>query len=153
VVICEDRKMKLWSIVYLVSTFSLVALSHSAGAAGEPELGATAFARACAACHSLEPGRNMTGPSLAGVWGRKAGTLQSFDRYSPALKSSNVTWDAASLDQWLKKPSRFIPHSRMTFPGIADPQTRADLVAYLKQASTGTAQTAQQGNMSIGVEC
>ena len=142
--------MNLWSIVYLVSTFCLVALSHSAGAAGEPDLGATAFARACAACHSLQPNRNMTGPSLAGVWGRKAGMLQSFDRYSPALKSSNVNWDAASLDQWLKNPSRFIPHNRMTFPGIADPQTRADLIAYLKQASTGTAQTARQGNRGMG---
>ena len=103
VVICEDREMKLSPIVHLVSAFWLFPLSHSASAAAEPDLGATTFARACAACHSLQPNRNMTGPSLAGVWGRKAGTLETFDRYSLALKSANVTWDAGSLDQWIKR--------------------------------------------------
>lgn len=142
--------MRPFPIVHLVSAFWLVLLSHSAWAAGEPDLGATMFARACAACHSLQPNRNMTGPSLAGVWGRKAGTLQSFDRYSPGLKSASVTWDAGSLDQWIKNPSRFIPHNRMTFPGIADSQARHELVEYLKRASTGAAQVAQQGNMGMG---
>ena len=53
-------------------------------AAGDAEKGAAVF-RACAACHSLKPDRNMTGPSLAGFWERKAGALASFERYSPAL--------------------------------------------------------------------
>ena len=142
--------MKLSPIVHFVSAYCLLAQSQSAWATASPDLGATAFARACAACHSLEPGRNMTGPSLAGVWGRKAGSLESFDRYSPALKSANVTWNADSLDAWIKHPSRFIPHNRMTFPGIADAQTRAELIAYLKRASTGSGQTAQQGNKAMG---
>ena len=92
----------------------------------------------------------MTGPSLAGVWGRTAGTLATFDRYSPALKSANVVWDAGSLDQWLKNPARFIPHNRMTFQGIPDAQARADLVAYLKQASAGAPRKAQQGDGPMG---
>ena len=57
--------------------------------------------RACAPCHSLEADRNMTGPSLADLWNRKAGGLPSFTRYSPALKASGVTWDDKTLDAWL----------------------------------------------------
>ena len=56
---------------------------------GDASRGALDF-RACAPCHSLEPDRNMTGPSLAKLWGRTAGTLPSFDRYSDALKSSGT---------------------------------------------------------------
>ena len=56
------------------------------------DLGARVF-RACTACHSLEKDRNMTGPSLAGVWNRKAGALASFTRYSDAMKLSGITWD------------------------------------------------------------
>jgi len=110
--------------------------ARTASAAGDAERGAKQFA-ACAACHSLEPDRNMTGPSLAGIWGRKAGGLASFDRYSPALKSANLIWDGTNLDRWLTNPSGLIPDNRMTFPGVRDAQTRADLLAYLKMASTG----------------
>ena len=54
--------------------------------------------QACAPCHSLQPDRNMTGPSLADLWNRKAGGLPSFSRYSQALKSSGITWDDATLN-------------------------------------------------------
>lgn len=93
--------------------------------------------RACIACHSLVPDRNMTGPSLAGIWQRKAGSLESFRRYSPALKASQFVWDEKSLDAWLKSPPGFIPDNRMTFPGIPDAKQRADLIAFLRTASTG----------------
>lgn len=105
--------------------------AHAAAPAGDPKRGAQLY-RACAACHSLVPDRNMTGPSLAGVWGRQAGGLKSFERYSPALKGSKVVWDESSLGEWLKSPPRFIPQNRMTFAGISDVQQRADLVAFLK---------------------
>lgn len=121
-------------------TFSLLALAMSlaalpAGAAGGPSEGARLFS-ACAACHSLRPDVSMTGPSLHDVWGRKAGTLKSFPRYSPALKASGVVWNAESLDAWLKDPAQFIPHNWMTFPGIRDAKARAELIAYLKTVST-----------------
>src|SRR5262245_24861929 len=58
--------------------------------------------RACVACHSLEPNRNMTGPSLAEIWNRKAGSLPSFPRYSPALKSAGIIWTDDTLDEWIK---------------------------------------------------
>ncbi|WFU40447.1 cytochrome c family protein [Bradyrhizobium sp. CB82] len=91
--------------------------------------------RVCAPCHSLEPDRNMTGPSLAGLWGRKAGSLPSFERYSDALKSSGILWDDRSLDGWLTDPDRMVPDNEMPFNGIKNPQDRADLLAFLKEAT------------------
>lgn len=122
--------------------------------AGEPSGDAgrgAAFFRECAVCHSFVPNRNMTGPSLAGVWGRKAGSLASFDRYSPALKASGVVWNATTLDAWLKSPAGFIPNSRMPFAGMANAEQRADLIAYLKAASAGKAPAAadQSGGMGM----
>jgi cytochrome c len=110
--------------------------AHAQPLSGDAKQGARLFAN-CAACHSLVANKNMTGPSLAGVWGRKAGSLMSFDRYSPALKASKVTWDAKTLDTWLKDPAAFIPGNSMTFRGIDDPKVRTDLVAFLKDAGTG----------------
>jgi cytochrome c len=72
--------------------------------------------RACAPCHSLEPDRNMTGPSLAELWNRKSGGLPSFPRYSPALKSAGIIWNDDTLNEWIKDPQHFIPGNAMTFP-------------------------------------
>jgi cytochrome c len=118
----------------------------SAMAAGDAQRGADVF-RACAACHSLQPGRHMTGPSLAGLWDRQAGTAAGFPRYSEALKSSGVTWNAETLDAWLADPRAFIPNNRMTFAGIADAKARADVIAYLQAAGSGQAETPGGGMM------
>ncbi len=125
-------------------------LTAPAGADGDTKEGATAF-RACAACHSLIPGRHMTGPSLAGIWERTAGTADGFPRYSDALKSSGVTWSAETLDAWLADPPGFIPNNRMTFPGIPDAKARADLIAYLQAASSGQAEMGGGEGMTGGM--
>src|SRR4051812_11938997 len=116
---------------------------------GDPQNGARAF-RACVACHSLAPGQHRTGPSLAGVIGRKAGTAEGFRRYSPVLKGADVVWDRTSLDAWLTDPQAFIPGNRMIFPGIKDEQARADLIAYLMQAEHQSAEASQGGMMGMG---
>ena len=77
----------------------------------------------------------MTGPSLANIWGRKAGGLSSFDRYSDALKSSGIIWDDRALDGWLTDPQAMVPGNRMPFAGLASAGDRADLIAYLTRAS------------------
>lgn len=119
----------------LSAIVALVAFAANAAApSGDAEQGAQLY-RACVACHSLAPDRNMTGPSLAGVWGRQAGSLKSFERYSPALKDSKVVWNETTLDKWLKSPAQYIPHNRMTFAGIPNAEQRTDLIAYLKEAS------------------
>jgi cytochrome c len=60
----------------------------------------------------------MTGPSLAEIWNRKSGSLASFPRYSPALKSAGILWNDDTLDEWVKDPQQFIPENTMTFPGM-----------------------------------
>ncbi len=105
-----------------------------ASAAGDPAEGAKAF-RVCTACHSRRPDVNMTGPSLTGIWGRKAGSLPSFSRYSPALRQSGLVWNERTLDEWLADPAGFIPNNCMTIQDIADAKQRADLTALLGLAS------------------
>lgn len=98
-------------------------------AAGNAALGRTVFAR-CAACHAVTPGTNRLGPSLAGVVGRKAGSVSGFN-YSPAMKASKIVWNARSLDSYLTRPSAAMPGTRMVFAGITAPADRANLIAYL----------------------
>jgi cytochrome c len=90
---------------------------------------------ACAACHSLQPDQNMTGPSLADLWNRKAGSLPSFTRYSSALVSANIVWNDKTLDEWIADPQHLVPGNEMTFAGIKDGRQRADLLAFLKHAT------------------
>lgn len=120
--------------------FCMLAILAAAPAlgAGDARRGAAAFG-ACAACHSLEPGRNLTGPSLAGIWGRKAGSLESFARYSPVVKKSGIVWNAQTLDGWLRNPQATLPGNYMGFPGLPDNGVRSDLIAFLEAASEGKA--------------
>lgn len=108
----------------------------AAGAAGDPERGERAFG-VCRACHALEPGRHLTGPSLADFWGREAGTVEGFGRYSPALEAADLVWNEDTLDAWLEDPQDVVPGNRMAFPGIRDAQARADLIAFLKSVQGG----------------
>jgi cytochrome c len=122
------RALPVCLTILAISTASAQTTDHDA------TTGARVF-RACSACHSLEKDRNMTGPSLAGVWNRKAGTLGSFSRYSDAMKHSGITWDEQSLDGYLKNPSEFMPGNHMTFPGIPDEKARSSVIAFLKSAA------------------
>lgn len=133
-----------------VATFtalSLFAISQAIAEDASPMNGQRVFG-ACAACHSLQADKNMTGPSLAKVWGRKAGSLASFHRYSDALQSSGVVWNDQTLDQWIQDPQHFIPGNNMTFSGIKNAKARADLLAFLKETTQmDNAQSIQRGGM------
>ena len=123
--------VRKFSVVLCVS--AVCVLADGALAAGDPEKGANVFRR-CAACHSLEPGKIKVGPPLAGLIGRKAGTVERF-RYSSAMKSADVVWTAETLDKYLAAPKTFIPGNRMPFPGLKDSQDRADVISYLKKVA------------------
>jgi cytochrome c len=127
----------------------LLSTVNIAFAQGEVPRGQRLFQN-CAACHSLEPNKSLTGPSLSGMYGRKAGTLQSFDRYSDALKSSGIVWDDKTLDAWLTDPKTLVPGNEMPFPGIHDAQQRADLLAFLKQATKPGAPVTQAPGGGMG---
>lgn len=103
-------------------------------AAGDAQRGAKVFGN-CAACHALAPELNLTGPSLSGLWGRKAAGLESFVRYSDALRKSGLVWNEQSLDEWLRDPQAVVPGNFMAFPGLKDERAREDLIAFLKAAS------------------
>lgn len=85
----------------------------------------------CKSCHSVEKGKNMIGPSLAGIVGTKAGDVAGFS-FSPALKGSGLTWDDATLDKWLENPMKLVPGTRMTYSGQPDPAKRKAIIEYLK---------------------
>jgi cytochrome c len=93
----------------------------------------------------------MTGPSLAGLWNRKAGSVASFSRYSPALKSANIVWNDKTLDDWIADPQHLVPGNEMTFAGIKDARQRADLLAFLKEATKPGTTVAQQGGQMGGM--
>lgn len=124
----------LRSLHCLAAISALIALvSGAPGAEGDVKRGAGIY-RACVACHSLEPGLHLTGPSLAGLWGQRAATVTGFPRYSQALKAQAFFWDETTLDAWIADPNGFVKDNYMTFRGIRDPQARADLIAFLKLA-------------------
>ncbi|HEY7843900.1 MAG TPA: copper-containing nitrite reductase [Bradyrhizobium sp.] len=103
---------------------------------GDASSGRLVF-RKCQACHSIEPGKNMLGPSLAGVIGRKAGTEAGYN-YSPAMKSADIVWNPQTLDQYLSDPAKVVPGNKMPFPGLKTDHDRADVIAYLAAGAGGT---------------
>jgi cytochrome c len=88
----------------------------------------------CAACHRLEAGANEVGPTLHGLFTRRAGELGDF-RYSPAMKRSGIVWTPETLDKYIADPQAMIPANRMPYAGMTSPGDRADLVAYLLKAT------------------
>ena len=125
-----------WSFVVGAAVVIFVAASTALVRAADPEKGKAVFEQ-CAACHSLGDSGDDDGPTLKGVVGRKAGSLDDY-RYSAAMKRSDVTWDAATLDKYVADPQAFIPGNRMAFAGIADQAERDDLIAYLTIATKDT---------------
>lgn len=102
--------------------------------AAKPPDGATLFKQQCAVCHTLslsEPVRQ--GPPLVKIVGRPAGKVESF-RYSDGLAKADFTWDETRLDAWLINPQAVIPGVTMVYRQ-AKPETRAAIIAYLKEQS------------------
>jgi cytochrome c len=114
----------------LVLSLLLFRVAHAEGDAVRGE----ARFKECAACHKLDAATNEVGPSLHGIFSRKAGELGDF-RYSPAMKRSGVTWTAETLDKYIADPQAFIPANRMPYAGISNASDRADLIAYLQKAT------------------
>lgn len=87
----------------------------------------------CAACHAIEA--NRTGPQHCGLFGRRAGTASGFDTYSKAMRNSANVWDERSLDAFLAAPTQAVPGTTMGYAGVKDPRERADLIAWLREAT------------------
>jgi cytochrome c len=110
-------------------------ISISAHAAGDPVKGEQIFKK-CAICHSVGPdAKNKIGPVLNGIVGRKWGAMTDF-AYSNDIKAGATdgkVWDEQTLDAYLTNPKKLAPKGKMVFPGLSNPQDRADVISYLNQ--------------------
>jgi len=120
-------------LLAIVMAAGLLPAAPRPGAAADAAAGQAIFNR-CKICHSVDAGKNMVGPSLHGLFGRKAGTADNF-AYSEAMKNSGIVWDDDTLTKYLHDPKAFVPGDKMAFPGIKDDSQLGDLLAYLHQAT------------------
>lgn len=126
--------MKSWAGAAVAILVGLAATPAFAQA-GNAARGERVFNQQCKTCHSLEKDdSSVTGPTLHGVFGRKAGTAPGF-QFSPEMIKSGIVWDEATLAEYCQDPKAKVPDTKMVFNGIKQPGQLADLVAYLKQAT------------------
>lgn len=124
-----------WRALLTLAAMPLLAAAQPAEAASDAaalERGEQIYSR-CAACHAID--YNRTGPQHCGLFGRKAGTAPGFDNYSQAMRESNIVWNAKSLDRFLQSPMQAVPGTSMGYAGVKDPVERAELIAWLQQAT------------------
>src|SRR5690348_3917607 len=124
--------MRLLAAFPLALLVGLVASAPAPAADGNAERGEEIYTR-CLACHTLA--HNRVGPRHCGLFGRKAGTVPKY-QYSSAMKNYGVTWDEETLDRFIENPLKTVPGTKMGYAGVKDAQERADLIAYLKKATS-----------------
>lgn len=110
---------------------TLVFVGAQSGAAeGDAAAGKKVFKK-CAACHAVEEGKKKVGPTMFGVWGREAGAVEGY-KYSKAMGEAGYAWDEEHLSGFLASPKKYLPGTKMSFPGLKKPEQISDLLAYLK---------------------
>lgn len=118
---------------HLLPMLALIAaapVAAQSAPAGDPVKRSRQFLQ-CKACHTVtDKGPHAVGPNLWGVAGAKAGSKPGFN-YSQALTKAGITWTPQQLDTFLARPNGKVPGTKMVFAGIANPQARKDVIAYL----------------------
>jgi len=102
--------------------------------AGDIDAGEKVFKK-CKACHVVDAEKNKTGPHLVNIMGRTAGSLESFKKYSKAMKESGIVWSEETLNGYLEKPKAYIKGTKMAFAGLKKEEDRENVIAYLKSFS------------------
>jgi len=127
--------MRLVFLRTLAPALSLFAMLGAAQAQTNDGGAQIAYNNACRTCHSMREGDHRLGPSLYGVVGRKAGSIEGF-AFSSAMRSANIVWDEKTLDQFIADPEKVVHGNGMKpFGGIDDPKQRGEIIAYLKTIS------------------
>lgn len=124
--------MSVRAIVACACAALSLSAAHAAPDAQALQRGGQVYER-CIACHSIEA--NRTGPQHCGLFGRRAGTAPGYDGYSKALRDSKIVWNETTLDEFLRHPMQAVPGTTMGYAGIADAHERADLIAWLREAT------------------
>lgn len=106
-------------------------LTSGSALAGDPVAGKKVFNK-CKACHAI--GKNKIGPDLTGLIGRPSASIDGY-KYSKAMKAAGIIWTEDNLTQFLKKPKKFVPKTKMSFGGLKKEKQIEDLLAYLKEAT------------------
>ena len=119
-------KVKFISAYYL----AILLLGVSEGYADDVSKGKGIFITNCIGCHAFSC--NKEGPSLGGLFGRKAGSEKSYDGYSDGLKNYDVVWDENTLDVFFKDPSSIVLGTMAQFGKIDNAEQRQQLIAFLK---------------------
>ena len=120
--------------VIIFSTAFFVLSGIQVFAADDIAAGEKVFKK-CKACHVVNKEQNRTGPHLVNLFGRPAGSLEGYKKYSKAMKSSGIVWDEETLDAYLKAPKKYIKGTRMAFAGLKKDADRANVIAYMKTFS------------------
>jgi cytochrome c len=128
----NDRKTRLASLLAAALMASVVPLGV-AQAEGDAAKGKKVFNK-CKTCHSLEAGKNKIGPSLHGLFGHTAGSVEGF-KYSDAMVESGIVWDEETIELFVTKPKDMVPGTKMVFTGLKKEEQRKDLIAYLMEAT------------------
>ncbi len=111
----------------LTMAFCFSAAAH----AGDPAAGEKVFKK-CKACHVVDKEKNKTGPHLVGLLGREAGSVDSFKKYSKAMKGSGIVWNAETLDGYLANPKKYLKGTKMAFAGLKKEKDRQNIIAYFE---------------------
>lgn len=124
--------MKAFAAAFAFAAFAAAAFPSTPVHAADAAAGETAFRRLCAACHiATAEGRRGVGPTVFGVVGRKAGSVEGF-RYSAAKRDATLVWTPETLDPYLTNPREFMPGTTMAFAGLRNAEERANVIAYLQ---------------------
>lgn len=131
----SSRRTRVRSFTSACIALAFAFMLAAPTAAQEPDKGERVFKK-CQACHALAPGEHTDkGPSLHGIFGRKAGTAEGYATYSEAMKASSVVWSEETLDAFLADAQGVVPGNTMNFSALRKPEDRAAVIAYLRQAA------------------
>jgi len=137
----RNNKLKfVWLVIDLIKTIFINKMGKKGAKnddlpAGNVDKGKKLFEQRCASCHTIDSSaQHKTGPYLYGLIGRKTGQAEGY-AYSEANRDKGIIWNKDTLNVYLENPKKYIPGTKMVFAGLKKKPDRADLIAYIEEAS------------------